>query len=107
MLAGVRDNALLVRLAAAPVEGAANAALLAFLSDQLEVEAELLIQGEGIADADGAATLARQPFQLGEPRLQRRARGRRLVQADVVAGVGPAGLGPDNAANAAAAFAMS
>lgn len=37
MLAGVRDNALLVRLAAAPVEGAANAALLAFLSDQLQI----------------------------------------------------------------------
>jgi uncharacterized protein (TIGR00251 family) len=36
-LAGVRDNALLVRLAAAPVEGAANAALLAFLSDQLQI----------------------------------------------------------------------
>ena len=37
MLAGVRDNAVLVRLAAAPVEGAANAALLAFLSDRLQV----------------------------------------------------------------------
>ena len=37
MLAGVRDNALLVRLAAAPVEGAANAALLAFLADQLQI----------------------------------------------------------------------
>ena len=37
MLAGVRNNALLVRLAAAPVEGAANAALLDFLSDQLQI----------------------------------------------------------------------
>jgi uncharacterized protein (TIGR00251 family) len=37
MLAGVRDKALLVRLAAAPVEGAPNAALLAFLSDQLQI----------------------------------------------------------------------
>jgi uncharacterized protein (TIGR00251 family) len=37
MLAGTRDNAVLVRLAAAPVDGAANAALLAFLSDLLQV----------------------------------------------------------------------
>ena len=37
MLAGVRDAAVLVRLAAAPVEGAANAALLAFLADQLQI----------------------------------------------------------------------
>jgi hypothetical protein len=36
-LAGTRDNALLVRLAAAPVEGAANAALLAFLAEQLQL----------------------------------------------------------------------
>jgi uncharacterized protein len=37
LLAGIRENAVLVRLAAAPVEGAANAALLAFLSDQLQL----------------------------------------------------------------------
>ena len=36
-LAGTRDNALLVRLAAAPVDGAANAALLAFLAELLQV----------------------------------------------------------------------
>jgi len=36
-LAGTRDNALLVRLAAAPVDGAANAALLAFLAQLLQV----------------------------------------------------------------------
>ena len=33
--AGVRDGALLVRLAAPPVDGAANAALLAFLASAL------------------------------------------------------------------------
>ncbi len=36
-LAGVRGDALLVRLAAAPVEGAANDALIAFLSKLLDV----------------------------------------------------------------------
>jgi hypothetical protein len=36
-VAGVRGGALLVRLAAPPVEGAANDALVAFLADRLEV----------------------------------------------------------------------
>jgi uncharacterized protein (TIGR00251 family) len=35
--AGVREGALLIRLAAPPVEGAANDALIAFLSQQLDV----------------------------------------------------------------------
>ena len=37
MIAGTRDNALLIRLAAAPVEGAANAELIALLSDTLDL----------------------------------------------------------------------
>lgn len=37
MVGGERDGALLVRLAAAPVEGEANDALIAFLSDRLGV----------------------------------------------------------------------
>jgi hypothetical protein len=36
-LAGTRDGAYLVRLAAAPVEGAANAALIAFLAQLLDL----------------------------------------------------------------------
>lgn len=36
-LAGARDGSLLVRLAAAPVDGAANSALIAFLADVLHV----------------------------------------------------------------------
>lgn len=36
-LAGTRDGALLVRLAAAPVDGAANADLVAFLAKQFDV----------------------------------------------------------------------
>ena len=35
-VAGVRDGALLVRLAAPPVEGAANEALIAFVADLLD-----------------------------------------------------------------------
>lgn len=36
-LAGTRDGAILVRLTAPPVEGAANSALIAFLSDLFDV----------------------------------------------------------------------
>ena len=36
-IAGTRDNAILIRLAAAPVEGAANAELIDVLSDALHV----------------------------------------------------------------------
>lgn len=48
MLAGTRDNALLIRLAAAPVEGAANAELIALLSDVLDVPKRsfVIVSGE-------------------------------------------------------------
>jgi uncharacterized protein (TIGR00251 family) len=36
-LAGTRDGAVLVRLAAPPVEGAANAALVEFLAERLQL----------------------------------------------------------------------
>jgi uncharacterized protein len=36
-IAGMRDGRLLVRLAAAPIDGAANEALIAFLSETLKV----------------------------------------------------------------------
>jgi uncharacterized protein (TIGR00251 family) len=36
-LAGTRGDAILVRLAAAPVDGAANDALVAFLADTLDI----------------------------------------------------------------------
>ncbi len=47
-VAGERGGALLLRLAAAPVEGAANAALVAWLADRLEVphRAVRLVSGE-------------------------------------------------------------
>lgn len=36
-LAGIRDGSVLIRLAAAPVEGAANAELIAFLANLLDI----------------------------------------------------------------------
>lgn len=47
-IAGTRDGALLVRLAAAPVDGAANAELIDILSDALDVARRSLtiISGE-------------------------------------------------------------
>lgn len=47
-IAGTRDGALLVRLAAAPVDGAANAELIDVLSDALDVprRAITIIGGE-------------------------------------------------------------
>jgi len=46
--AGTRDGALLVRLAAPPVDGAANEALIAFMSETLDVPRRTirLISGE-------------------------------------------------------------
>jgi uncharacterized protein len=47
--AGTRDDALLIRVAAPPVEGAANDALVAFLADRLAVarRAVRIVSGEG------------------------------------------------------------
>jgi uncharacterized protein (TIGR00251 family) len=42
-LAGVRNGALLIRLAAAPVDGAANAELLAFLARLLDLPRQRLV----------------------------------------------------------------
>ena len=49
---GRRGNAILVRLAAPPVEGAANDALIAFLSDALDVPRRdvTLVSGERSRD---------------------------------------------------------
>jgi uncharacterized protein (TIGR00251 family) len=67
-LAGTRDNALLVRLNAPPVEGAANAELLDVLSEALDVPRRLLtiVSGERsrskrvlVAGVDAAAVEAR------------------------------------------------
>ncbi len=47
-VAGARNGALLVKLAAAPVDGAANTALIAFLSKRLDVKRRdlRLVSGE-------------------------------------------------------------
>jgi len=72
-LSGVRDGALLVHLAAPPVDGAANAALLAMLSDVLGIprRAVTVIRGEtarrkavlvaGLSPGDVHARLALTP----------------------------------------------
>jgi uncharacterized protein (TIGR00251 family) len=69
-LAGTRDGALLVRLAAAPVDGAANAELVAVLADAFEVPRRqvALIAGDrsrqkrvrlvGVTAAQAAAVVA-------------------------------------------------
>lgn len=51
-IAGARDRALLVRLAAPPVEGAANEALIAFLSDLFDLPKRniRLVSGERSRD---------------------------------------------------------
>jgi uncharacterized protein len=51
-IAGRRGDALLVRLAAPPVDGAANEALLAFLSDRLGVPRRRLALLRGAASRD-------------------------------------------------------
>ncbi len=72
-IAGQRDGAWLVRLAAAPVEGAANTALVALLSDVLDIPRRqiAIVSGEkgrhkrvridGLAPEEVAARLARAP----------------------------------------------
>ena len=52
VIAGVREGALLVRLAAPPVDGAANDALVAFLAGQLDAPRHTiqLISGERTRD---------------------------------------------------------
>ena len=51
-IAGRRGDALLVRLAAPPVDGAANEALLAFLSDRLGVARRRLAIVRGATSRD-------------------------------------------------------
>jgi uncharacterized protein (TIGR00251 family) len=67
-IGGVRDGTLVVRLAAPPVEGAANAALVEFLAHTLQLprHAIQILSGErgrrkrvAIAGATAAAVLAR------------------------------------------------
>lgn len=68
-IAGVRDNAILIRLASAPVDGAANAELIEVVADALGVtkRAVTIVSGErsrhkrvrvdGISEADAASRL--------------------------------------------------
>jgi uncharacterized protein (TIGR00251 family) len=51
-VAGLRGGAILVRLSAPPIAGAANAALLAFLADRLGVPARALAIARGDTSRD-------------------------------------------------------
>ena len=51
-VAGVRGDAILVRLAAPPVDGAANEALLAFLAERLHLPRRNLALVRGAASRD-------------------------------------------------------
>ena len=51
-LAGIRNGALLIRLAAPPVDGAANDALLAFLSDLLDCPRRQIHLTSGVKSRD-------------------------------------------------------
>jgi len=70
-IAGTREDALLVRLAAPPVEGAANDALIELIADRLHVprHAVRVISGEHgrrkvVRIAGVTAAFVRQQFQL-------------------------------------------
>jgi uncharacterized protein (TIGR00251 family) len=70
---GVRDNALLIRVAAPPVEGAANEALVAFFSATLRVprHAVRVVSGERgrrkrVAIAGVSAQRIREGLGLGD-----------------------------------------
>ncbi len=69
-VAGVRDGVLLIKLAAAPVDGAANEALVALLSDVLHIPKRSIriksgersrtkvVEIDGISDAEALRRLA-------------------------------------------------
>lgn len=57
-LGGVRDGRLLLRLAAAPVEGAANDALIAFLSKSLGIPARNITVAAGQQDRNKRIVLS-------------------------------------------------
>ena len=63
-IAGVRGEAVLVRLGAAPVDGAANDALLAFLSDRLGIPRRQIALARGAAARD--KTVAIEGLEPGE-----------------------------------------
>jgi len=50
--AGFREDVLVVRLAAPPVDGAANEALIAFLSERLDIPQRRIVIARGAAGRD-------------------------------------------------------
>ncbi len=75
-IAGVRAGALLVRLAAAPVDGAANAALIALLAERLGVARSQLALIAGERRRDKRVRIFGLPVDVVAERLQASTAGR-------------------------------
>ena len=69
-IAGVRGDAILVRLAAAPVDGAANDALLAFLSEALDIPSKHISIAAGGHSRDKRVMLSGITVEQAERRLK-------------------------------------
>ena len=68
--AGTRDNRLLIRLAAAPVDGAANDALIAFLSKALHIPSKSISLVAGQQSRNKRVLLSGITREDAERRLQ-------------------------------------
>jgi uncharacterized protein len=68
--AGIRDNRLLIRLAAAPVDGAANDALIAFLSEALGIPAGNVSIASGLQSRNKTIVLSGMTAEAAERRLK-------------------------------------
>jgi uncharacterized protein YggU (UPF0235/DUF167 family) len=68
--AGVRDNRLLIRLAAAPVDGAANDALIAFLSEALGIPSRNISIAAGEHSRNKTVVLSGMSAEEAERRLK-------------------------------------
>ena len=69
-VAGVRDNRLLIRLAAAPVDGAANDALIAFLSEALDIPSRNISIAAGEHSRNKTVALSGMNAEEAERRLK-------------------------------------
>lgn len=68
--AGTRDNRFLIRLAAAPVEGGANDALIAFLSEALDIPSKSISIAAGEHSRNKRVMLSGITREDAERRLQ-------------------------------------
>ena len=69
-VAGLRDGALVVKLTAPPVEGEANAALVAFIADRLGVPRGAVTLRHGARGRDKTLHVANVDVETARARLQ-------------------------------------